>query len=381
MYPEIGNEMEKLDPNILSGMDSPSPYFLPENTEVLAYARHGLNSSWATFFKISVRHAGGDEENYFMKVSIGHHGREALKGEFTATSAIHERVPGFCPKPIAWGTFANDADAHFYICKFYDFQGEDIPDPEDICEQLAILHNSESPNGKFGFECVTYNGNLPQDNTWFDNWEAFFAHGLRHVLNLREERGGTCAELDDLLPHLFDVVIPRLLRPLESDGRKVKPSLVHGDLWYGNTGITSDTKAVVYDPASFWAHNECRVSLRDMQIRLLPAELESPLTCFTDELGNWRPDRNRFSGDYIAEYHRLIPKSEPVEDWDDRNALYELKFASTIIVTPATFEHANAIAFSANAQQSVSANEQDVPVITDSSTAKSTPVSITNVEV
>jgi protein-ribulosamine 3-kinase len=199
------------------------------------------------------------------KVSVDVHGREALKGEFTSTHAIHSIVPQFCPKPIAWGTFATDADAHFYLCKFYDFRGNGndyMPDPEDFCRHLATLHKtSESPTGKFGFECVTYNGNLPQDNTWHDSWEAFFANGLRHILNVREERAGPHPpELVALLPPLFDVVIPRLLRPLESDGRVLKPSLVHGDLWCGNVSVLEENEeeCLIYDPASFWAHNECK---------------------------------------------------------------------------------------------------------------------------
>ena len=66
--------------------------------------------------------------------------------------------------------------------------------------------------------------------------------------------------LDALLPVLFDKVIPRLLRPLESHGRVVRPSLVHGDLWYGNTGIVNPTteEGIIFDPSSFWAHNECK---------------------------------------------------------------------------------------------------------------------------
>ena len=68
--------------------------------------------------------------------------------------------------------------------------------------------------------------------------------------------------LDRILPPLFDKVIPRLLRPLESNGRKILPSLVHGDLWYGNAGIIDEgtEEGIVYDPASFWAHNECMSS-------------------------------------------------------------------------------------------------------------------------
>ncbi|TFB04338.1 hypothetical protein CCMA1212_004144 [Trichoderma ghanense] len=40
------------------------------------------------------------------------------------------------------------------------------------------------------------------------------------------------------------------------------------------------------------------------------------------ELGNWRFERNKFTGRYFESYHSFIPKSEPIEDYDDRNALY-----------------------------------------------------------
>ncbi|KAI1759680.1 NADP-dependent oxidoreductase domain-containing protein [Hypoxylon sp. FL1150] len=273
---------------------------LPDVAEILETKQLG-ESTWATASRVRVLHKSGREEDYFMKVSVGYNGREALKGEFESTSAIYSITPDFCPKPIAWGTFASDPESHFYICKFYEFT-QGVPEPVSFCEKLARLHSDHSsPNGKFGFHCVTYNGNLPQDNSWSDSWEEFFANGLRHILNVREERAGPNAELDALLPSLFDRVIPRLLRPLETDGRKILPSLVHGDLWCGNAGITDESTGVgiVYDPASFWAHNEY-------------------------ELGNWRPKRNKFTRQYFQEYHSHIPQSEPQEDYDDRNALYSL---------------------------------------------------------
>ncbi|KAK3312545.1 Fructosamine kinase-domain-containing protein [Apodospora peruviana] len=295
--PEYGDDQPKdglLDPTVLA--------VLPDATRVLAVQYHG-ESAWAKAKRVDVEHSDGSEETYFMKISLGHHGREALKGEFEATSAIYTITPDFCPKPIAWGSLKWQPDAHFYICKFYDFI-EGVPEPESFCKKLAELHsNSTSPEGKFGFPCTTYNGDLPQDNTWFESWEAFFDNGLRHVLKLREERAGPNAELDELLPALFDKVIPRLLRPLESNGRKIVPALVHGDLWCGNAGIIDETteEGIVYDPASFWAHNEY-------------------------ELGNWRPARNQFTRRYFETYHSHIPKSQPEEDYDDRNALYALRF-------------------------------------------------------
>jgi fructosamine-3-kinase len=74
--------------------------------------------------------------------------------------------------------------------------------------------------------------------------------GLRHILKLREERAGPNATLDSQLPTLFDKSISRLLRPMESHGSKVEPSLVHGDLWCGNSAaIKFAGDSVVFRPS------------------------------------------------------------------------------------------------------------------------------------
>ena len=134
-----------------------------------------------------------------------------------------------------------------------------MPEPPEFCEKLAKLHkNSISPNGKFGFHVVTYNGDLPQEISCTDTWEECFANGMKHMFKLNVERAGPCKELEDLMPDFFDKVIPRLLRPLETSGNTVKPSLVHGDLWCGNTAVDiNNDSPLVFDPSSFWAHNEC----------------------------------------------------------------------------------------------------------------------------
>ncbi|KAK8053948.1 aldo/keto reductase [Apiospora saccharicola] len=269
---------------------------LPSLKRVLEVKASG-ESAWAKATRVDVEHEDGSTESYFMKVSKGLHGRESLKGEFESTSAIYAITPQFCPKPIAWGTFESDPDSHFYICKFYDFVEDELPAPKAFGASLAKLHSSHtSPSGQFGFHVVTYNGDLPQDNSWSESWEAFFLNGVQHVLRIREQRGGKCSELDDLLPDMFEKVIPRLLRPLETGGNHIEPSLVHGDLWCGNAAmVDEDTEeGIIYDPSSFWGHNEL--------------------------IGQLAPGTQQ----YFNAYHAHCPKSAPEEDYDDRNALYAM---------------------------------------------------------
>ena len=82
------------------------------------------------------------------------------------------------------------------------------------------------------------------------------------MLKLNFEHGVPSKELGDLSPDLFEKVIPRLLRPLETDGNSITPVLVHGDLWCGNAAVDRETDApLIFDPSSFYAHNECTTSL------------------------------------------------------------------------------------------------------------------------
>jgi protein-ribulosamine 3-kinase len=197
-------------------------------------------------------------------VSIGEHGKEALKGEFESTSAIHAVTGDFSPKPIAWGSFKSISNSHYYLCKFHELS-EKLPEPLGFCAKIAALHTqSVSPNGKFGFHVVTYNGNLPQENGYTDTWEEFFVKGFKHMLTMNIERGGPWAEMESLKTDMVTKVIPRLIRPLETEGRSIRPSLVHGDLWCGNVAVDTQTDLpLVYDPSSFYAHNECK---RDIYI-------------------------------------------------------------------------------------------------------------------
>ncbi|KAL2268042.1 hypothetical protein VTJ83DRAFT_2888 [Remersonia thermophila] len=288
----------KIDPAIL--------FDLPPIQDILNVTELP-GSRWARLTRIHVLHADGTEQRYFLKISHGSHGLAALQGEHAATLAIHHLAPSFCPRPIAVGTLRFSPTSHFYLCQWHDFlpPGGPLPPPAIFCAQLARMHHgATSPNGKFGFHCTTYNGDLPQDNRWCDTWEELFVQQLRGVLAIREERaGGKDEELEALMPGLFGTVIPRLLRPLETRGRRLRPALVHGDLWCGNVGVVDggDAAGMVFDPAAFWGHHEY-------------------------EFGNWRPHRNRFDGRYFEAYHALVERSEPKEDYDDRNMLYGVRF-------------------------------------------------------
>ncbi|KLU90347.1 hypothetical protein MAPG_09310 [Magnaporthiopsis poae ATCC 64411] len=234
---------------------------LPEGCKVVSVDSHGT-SFWATTGRIDVILKEGGGQSFFIKVIPGEVGWRMVSGEFESMTAVYRVVPEFVPKPLVWSTYGAVPDAHFFLCEFRDML-DDMPDPHKFGSLLAKLHrDSTSPTGKFGFHATTYAGNLPQFVGWEDSWEVFFTKSMRHALDLEIERRGTTEELESLSKVLFDKVIPRLLRPLESDGRSVKPSLVHGDLWYANAGIDKESgQSLVFDACCFYAHNESQVCI------------------------------------------------------------------------------------------------------------------------
>lgn len=67
----------------------------------------------------------------------------------------------------------------------------------------------------------------------------------------------TDKEMKGLSKKLVNIVIPRLIRPMESEGRSITPVLVHGDLWPGNAKHdTSTGRLMIFDSGACWGHNE-----------------------------------------------------------------------------------------------------------------------------
>ena len=200
------------------------------------------------------------------------------------------------------GTFESDPDIHFYLGEFVDLIDE-VPDIVDFCKGVAELHQNSkghAPDNKFGFHVPTCNGTVPRYTEWTSSWEAFFIEHLKLLFEQEEQVHGPCEEFAQMMPDLFEKVVPRLLRPLETEGRTLRPVLCHGDLWDGNASVDfKHGTPYAFDPSAHWAHNEY-------------------------DLYMWRGDRYKFSKAFRKEYHNHFAVSPPEDDWDDRNLLYSV---------------------------------------------------------
>ena len=182
-----------------------------------------------------------------------------VSGEFVSQSTLYAAVPDFTPKPYAWGTYAADPNVHFFLCAFINMDEVTLPDPTQFAQRLATLHQTTvSPNGKYSFPVATLQGLVPQFAEWTDTWEEFFSRSFGRLIENEEKAQGPNVEMQELVEAIFHTVIPRLLRPLETGGRSIRPCLVHGDTWDGNVATDLDTNnPIIFDSTCIYAHNEC----------------------------------------------------------------------------------------------------------------------------
>ncbi|KAL8940310.1 MAG: hypothetical protein Q9216_002865 [Gyalolechia sp. 2 TL-2023] len=276
---------------------------LPEESKIVSANSHGI-SSWTKTGKLLVVSLNGSSRRYFLKCTKGPGARALVEGEYHSAFAIDAAVPGLVPKPAGWGQYSDgESQVHFYLGEFHDMHLAVAPEPEHFISQIAKLHQrGTSPNGMFGFPVPTVLGKFQRTVTWERSWAKAFARQLEDVIGYDNEANGPWPEYDRACRQLMDVVIPRLLGALQSEGREIRPALIHGDLWENNVGTEKETgRTIVFDPGSTYAHNEM-------------------------ESGTWRCSWAFYfnSPIYMELYQRHIEPSEPVEEWDDRNRLYSI---------------------------------------------------------
>lgn len=184
-----------------------------------------------------------------------------------------------------------------------------VPPIDEFAKQIAGFHRASQAQfhritkfdtPKFGFDVNTCQGCLCLPTEWNDSWADYFCQLVRGAMALNKVRNGDWKNLEELVERLCTHVVPKLLGPLESEGRSVKPTLIQGDLWEGNIGIRHDDgRLVLFDAGSYWAHNE--IELATLNSQWSPV-LKNPAyqKAYLDEMG----------------------VSEPVEQAGDRNSLY-----------------------------------------------------------
>ena len=119
-------------------------------------------------------------------------------------------------------------------------------------EMLAALHSITAP--KFGFECDTVIGSLPQPNPWRTSWRGFFAE--QRLLHF----GRKALESGYLSSACFARLESFALRLERFIDEPPAASLIHGDVWGGNVLARGGKIAAFIDPAIYFADPEIELA-------------------------------------------------------------------------------------------------------------------------
>lgn len=212
-----------------------------------------------------------------------------------------------CPKSYCHGPL-HQSNKHFLATDFLHLgyshsKGSGV----SLAAKLAKLHTTPAPipegfdQPMFGFPVPTCCGDTEQDNSWKASWAEFYADNrLRFIIRRVVKNHGPDGEAVDLVDRIAERVVPRLIG---DDRMSITPVVVHGDLWSGNHSAgqiagRGGREEVVFDPSCVYGHAEYELGIMRM-------------------FGG-------YDGSFWREYGKLVPKAEPVEEWDDRVMLYEL---------------------------------------------------------
>ena len=234
---------------------------LPAGCQILNTAKAG-ESLWVETLRIKVKLPDGTEQVFFKKGAAGPAGLNMMKGASESEKLVYSFIPEYTPKPVGYGSYRSQPDMHFYVAEYVEMD-DAHPDPNAWAEVFITLHirsMGKSPGGKFGFHIDTHLANIPLDSTWNSSWEKFWAQTFRSMCEKEEVARGPDDDLTRLNKVFQEVVIPRYLRPLESDGRVVYPTLLHNDGWPGNIKPRkgSPQNLCLFDSCAVWGHNEGR---------------------------------------------------------------------------------------------------------------------------
>jgi protein-ribulosamine 3-kinase len=180
------------------------------------------------------------------------------------------------------------AGEHAYLAlEWIDFGPKSVAAERLLGRGLARVHRHLGP--AFGWHRDNTIGSTPQLNAESADWPVFW----------RERRLGFQLELAarNGLPARCRTLGAELLRQIDARlaGHEPQASLLHGDLWGGNWGVSRQGLAYIFDPAVYYGDREADLAM-------------------TRLFGGFGPD-------FYAAYEQEWPLAP---GWRERAVLYEL---------------------------------------------------------
>lgn len=186
---------------------------------------------------------------YFIKISQRDH-QEQFRAEIDNLQQLAYTNTLSTPAIIA---FENSTAMSFIVLQYLPFTPPSLLGWQRAATQLAQCHQY-GEQAMFGWDQDNFIGATVQPNRWQSNWSSFFSEQrIGWQLELNAEAGYHFSNIDKVV----EVVRTELVH------HKVKPSLLHGDLWRGNVGFC-EQQSYYYDPACYWGDRETDIAMSQL---------------------------------------------------------------------------------------------------------------------
>ncbi|MCJ8324663.1 MAG: fructosamine kinase family protein [Rhizobiales bacterium] len=182
---------------------------------------------------------------------VAKHGHPKLRDHFEIEFKMLKQLNEFNFLPTPQAIYVSDA---LYLMDYIDnvALGHHQEAEAKIARKIAQLHDVKAQ--KFGFEYDTLIGSLLQPNRFNTNWIEFFRdQRLIYFADLCYQQKLVSSEFR----HQIDKISDRLDELLLDNH---KPTLIHGDLWYGNILTDGSALNAFIDPALYYANPEIELA-------------------------------------------------------------------------------------------------------------------------
>lgn len=172
--------------------------------------------------------------------------------EFEGLQALNAAGAVKIPLPLCYGI--SEEECAYLVTEYLPLEGK--IDYATLGEQLAALHGHYTDT--YGWYRDNTIGTTPQANLPMEDWVEFWRqHRLGYQLRLAADNGYG-GQLQAMGEQLL-AVCHRLF-----DGYLPAASLLHGDLWSGNTGALADGIPVIFDPAVYYGDRETDLAMTEL---------------------------------------------------------------------------------------------------------------------
>lgn len=195
----------------------------------------------------------GSGREYFLKLNTAQR-LDMFEAEADGLRELAAAKAVRVPLPVCTGI--SDTQAYI-VMEFLDLGGSaGAGGMARFGEQLAQMHRCTAT--RFGWHRDNTIGSTPQVNAWMADWPAYWREQrLGYQLQLAGKHGiaGRVLQkgerLQDKLPAFFTDHHPQA-------------SVLHGDLWSGNYGISRGGEPVIFDPAVYFGDRETDLAMTEL---------------------------------------------------------------------------------------------------------------------